>query len=211
MQYSSAKKGKGMDKTRRAFVQGMAGAVAAGKLGCWGLESARAAQVQKNGDNLVATCGLYCGACPIYLDSQSKSDQKTKEFMQQLGSKQPSVKREDFLCDGCLGKGALISFCAKCNIRSCAEGKKIAHCSECSEFPCSRITDFNNNYGKLLHHSEVLANLNRLRSVGIKEWAKSEEERWRCPKCGNRMGWYDKACSNCGTRRSDRLFALKQV
>ena len=197
-----------MDKSRRTFVCGLAGAFVAGKIA---VESAQAAQNQKNGENLVATCGLYCGACPIYLDSQSKSDQKTKEFMQQLGSKQTNIKREDFQCDGCLGKGALVSFCAKCNIRSCAEGKKIAHCSECSEFPCPRISDFNNNYGKLLHHSEVLANLNQLRQKGIKEWAKLEEERWQCPKCGNRLGWYDKACSKCGTARSSRLFALKQV
>jgi len=200
-----------MDKTRRAFVRGIAGAAVAGRLVCLEQGDLKAEQVPKSGENLVATCGLYCGACPIYLDTQNKSDQKTKEFMQALGAKQPDVRREDFQCDGCLGKGKLISFCAKCNIRSCAEGRAVAHCADCSEFPCSRISSFNNDYGKLLHHSEVLANSRHLREMGIKDWAKSEEERWRCPQCGNRIGWYDKACSKCGVKRSDRLFALKQA
>ena len=202
---------KHMDTTRRAFVKGITGAVVAGGFVDLEVKNVCAMQDPRNGEKLVATCGLYCGACPIYLDTQSKSDQKTKEFMQYLGSKQSAIKREDFQCEGCLGKGKLISFCAKCDIRSCAESKKIAHCSECSEFPCTRISNFNNNHGKLLHHSEVLANLRNLRELGIKDWAKSEEERWRCPQCGNRIGWYDKACSKCGTKRSDRLFPLEQA
>jgi hypothetical protein len=200
-----------METTRREFVRGIAGAAVAGGLACFEAKSVRAEQVFKDRENLVATCGLYCGACPIYLDTQSKSDQKTKEFMQQLGSKQTNVKREDLQCDGCLGKGQLISFCAKCAIRSCAEGKKVSRCSDCSEFPCSRITNFNNDYGMLLHHSEVLSNLRHIREMGIKDWAKSEQERWRCPKCQNQISWYDKACSKCGAKRSDRLFLLERA
>jgi hypothetical protein len=200
-----------MNKTRREFVKGIAGTAVAGGLVCLEVNRARAAQVPQNGENLVATCGLYCGACPMYLDSQSKSDQKTTEFMQQLGAKQPAIKKEDLQCDGCLGKGKLISFCAKCDIRACAESKTIARCSDCSEFPCSRISKFNNDFGKLQHHSEVLANLRHLRDVGIKDWAKSEKERWQCPQCQNRISWYDKACSKCGAKRSDRLFPLKQA
>ena len=200
-----------MDTTRRRFVRGIAGAAVTGGLACLQAKGIPAAQAPKDGKTLVATCGLYCGACPMYLDSQSESNHKTREFMQQLGSGQIEIKREDFLCDGCLGKGRLVSFCAKCAIRSCAEGKTTAHCSDCSEFPCSRITDFNNNHGKLLHHSEVLANLRHLKEMGIADWAKSEEERWRCSQCGNRISWYDKACSKCGAARSDRLFSLKQA
>lgn len=200
-----------MGTTKRAFVRGIAGAAVAGGLGCFRVKNVRAAQTAKGGQNLVATCGLYCGACPIYLDSQSRSDQETREFLQHLGSKQTEIKREDFQCDGCLGKGKLISFCAKCAIRSRAEAKTIAHCSECSEFPCLRITDFNNNYGKLQHHSEALANLRHLREMGIKDWAMSEKERWRYPQCRNRISWYDRACPKCGTNRSDRLFPLNQA
>ncbi len=200
-----------MDTKRRKFVRGIAGAAVAGGFAFLEVKNIRAAQTSQNGQSLVATCGLYCGACPMYLDSQSNSNQKTKELMQQWGSKQAEIKREDFLCDGCLGKARIAPFCAKCAIRSCAESKTIAHCSECSQFPCSRIADFNNNHGKLQHHAEVLANLGHLKEMGIKDWAKSEEERWRCPQCGNRISWYDKACSKCGAKRSDRLFPLQQA
>ena len=200
-----------MDTTRRAFVKGFAGVAVTGELICLEIKNAHAMQTPSNEEKLVATCGLYCGACPMFLDMQAGSDRKIKEFMQYMGSKQPEIKREDFQCEGCLGKGKIISFCAKCNIRACAEGKKIAHCSECSEFPCARISDFNNNHGKLLHHSEVLANLRHLKEMGIKDWAKSEEERWRCPQCRNRLSWYDQTCSKCGAKRSDRLFPLTQA
>jgi hypothetical protein len=200
-----------MEATRRAFVKGITGAAVAGGLVCLEIKNARAMQAPSNGEKLVATCGLYCGACPMFLDSQTGSDRKTKEFMQYMGLKLTEIKREDFQCEGCLGKGKIIPFCAKCNIRACAEGKKIAHCSECSEFPCVRISDFNNNHGKLLHHAEVLVNLRHLKEMGIKDWAKSEEERWRCPQCRNRISWYDQACSKCGAKRSDRLFPLTQA
>jgi len=196
-----------MGATRREFVKGIAGAAVAGGFVCAKLKSARADEAPQSGENLVATCGLYCGACPIYLDTQNKSDQKTSAFLQQLGSKQTGAKRENFQCDGCLGKGKLLP--TNCAIRSCAEGKGIARCSDCSQFPCPRITDFNNNHGKLLHHCEVLANLRGLREAGIQSWARSEQERWSCPQCRNRLSWYDKACSKCGAKRPDRLFSLE--
>jgi len=197
-----------MDKTRRDFVRGIAGTAVAGGLLCLKCKGARAGEAPSGPENLVAACGLYCGACPIYLDSQSKSDQKTREFMQQLGAKPPEIRREDLQCDGCLGKGRLISFCAKCDIRACAAGKSIDRCSDCREFPCSRITRFNDEHGKLEHHGEVLANLRRMREMGIAGWARFERERWQCPRCLSRMSWYDRACSQCGEKRSDRLFPL---
>jgi hypothetical protein len=200
-----------METTRRAFVRGITGAAVTGGLLCLENKNARAMKAPSNGEKLVATCGLYCGSCPMFLDSQAGNDRKTKEFMQYMGTNLPEIERKDFQCDGCLGKGKIIPFCAKCNIRACAEGKKIAYCSECSEFPCARISDFNNNHGKLLHHSEVLANLRHLKEMGIKPWAKSEEERWRCPQCQNRLSWYDQACSKCGAKRSGRLFPLTQA
>jgi hypothetical protein len=209
--------------SRREFVREVAGVAVAGALvcaPCMGRAFVLSAQgaaakgtntaVQGNGELLVAPCGLYCGACPMYLASQEKDDQKLKAIMQQFGGGKMQLKQEDLVCDGCIGGGRVAAFCRKCAMRSCAEEKpNVTRCSDCSEFPCSRITNFNND--GMQHHSEVLSNLRRLKEVGIKEWTKNEEDRWRCPQCRTKLSWYDKACSKCGAKRSDRLFPLKQA
>jgi len=177
--------------TRREFVCGVACAAAAGKL--MGQETDAS-----NNEFLVAPCGLYCGACTAYLS--------TKGIRAATGkAKGPAME-----CDGCLGGGRLPAHAPKCAIRECAEAKtKTRRCSECEEFPCSRITDFNND--GMLHHSEVLENLRQLRADGIKEWTKHEEDRWSCPKCRTKLSWYDAECPECKTARSTRLFPLKKA
>jgi len=62
--------------------------------------------------------------------------------------------------------------------------------------------------GSYLHRKEYLPNLKKIREMGVQEWVKKEEERWRCPQCGLPMSWYDPVCSNCGAKRSERLFSL---
>jgi rubrerythrin len=64
--------------------------------------------------------------------------------------------------------------------------------------------------GHYLHRKEYLPNLKKIREMGVQEWVKYEEERWRCPQCGLPMSWYDAECAGCGAKRSERLFSLKQ-
>ena len=189
--------------TRREFVAGVAGTAIAGKLA--GQESGMAKK-----ENLVASCGLYCGACPMYLATQENDEQRMASIQKQFGGGALKLSQEDLLCDGCLGGGRLASFCRKCAIRESAFSKTgTKRCSECAEYACSRITDFNND--GMLHHAEVLENLRQLREMGIKDWAKHEEDRWRCPKCGTMFSWYDPECPKCKAPRSARLFPLKKA
>jgi len=184
--------------TRREFVCGVACAAVAGNV--MGQEAGA-----KN-ENLVAPCGLYCGACSGYLTTQGYRDNRASGS----GGGKPKPSGESMLCDGCLGGGRVLAHVTKCAIRTCAESKtKTRRCSECAEFPCSRITDFNND--GMQHHSEVLANLRQLRTMGIKDWTKHEEERWTCPKCQTKLSWYDAECPKCKTPRSDKLFPLKKA
>ena len=161
-------------------------------------------------ETLVAPCGLYCGACPMYLATQEKDERRIQGILQQMSARGGKMSREDLLCDGCIGGGRVASFCRSCGIRECA-GKKTGdkRCSSCSEFACNRITGFNND--GMLHHSEVLANLRQLRTMGIKEWTKFEQERWSCPQCKATISWYDPECPKCKAKRSERLFALKKA
>ena len=177
--------------TRREFVCGVACAAAAGNL--IGQEAGAS-----NNEKLVAPCGLYCGACSAYL--------ATHENRAGTGKAKGPVMQ----CDGCLGDGRLPPHASKCEIRECAATKtKTRRCSECEEFPCSLITNFNND--GVPHHGEVLENLRQMRAMGIREWTKHEEDRWGCPKCRTKLSWYDAECPNCKTTRSTKLFPLKKV
>jgi hypothetical protein len=209
--------------SRRVFVKEIAGAAVAGALvsvpcvcQAFAVSEQDAAgtgakkAVEGGGEKLVAPCGLYCGACPMYLATQENSQVRLNAFAQQFSAGKMQLKLEDVLCDGCIGGGRVASFCRACAMRSCAAGKSnVTRCSDCPDVPCAKVTNFNND--GMQHHSEVLENLRHMGEMGISSWTKYEEDRWRCPQCKEKLSWYDKACSKCGAKRSDKLFPLKQA
>ena len=85
----------------------------------------------------------------------------------------------------------------------------MTRCSDCEELPCYRITGLI-NAGGYPHRKEYLPNLEGIRRIGVQQWVKNEEERWRCPKCRLPMSWYDKQCARCGEPRSELLFPLSE-
>lgn len=209
-------KTRGNNTSRRDFVRGITGAAFAGALSAGPcLRGAFAGNqagkgVSGGGEKLVAPCGLYCGACPMYLATQENSPERLESLMKQFSAGKMQMKREDLLCDGCIGGGRVAAFCRRCDIRSCAESRAdVAVCSDCLDVPCAKITRFNND--GMVHHSEVIENLRQLKGMGLSKWARYEEERWRCPRCSGRISWYDRACPKCGTARSGKLFPLKQT
>jgi len=90
--------------------------------------------------------------------------------------------------------------CRDCVLRSCALGKGLTHCAQCSNFPCQELVDFSND--GLPHHSEVLDNVRRVRDVGIEAWMAEQEKRWRCPNCGDAIDWYATQCAGCSASLS---------
>jgi hypothetical protein len=195
--------------TRREFVKEVTGAAIVGSLVGVEAIAAETAKTPENKEKLVAPCGLYCGACPMFLATQEKDEQKVQVLLQQFSIRGSKTVPQNMQCDGCIGGGRVASFCRNCQMRSCAKiTKEVTRCADCPDFPCSKITNFKND--GMLHHAEVLDNCRKLKEVGIKEWTKREEERWSCPKCHAKIAWYDKACSSCGEKRSDKLFTLKQ-
>ena len=168
-------------------------------------------------EHLVAACGTYCGACPAYIANHSEDEQIKMKLQKRFSSGPtkalkgipPSNWMDGLLCDGCLSGGKLAAHCQRCNIRLCALNKQNdSRCSDCKDLPCYRIKNLI-NMGRYLHRKEYLPNLEKIREMGVQEWVKYEEERWRCPQCGLPMSWYDAECAGCGEPRSERLFPLK--
>ena len=147
--------------------------------------------------NPAAPCGLYCGACSIYVagirGDSKRLEQIARAMAEYLGR---PVEVKDLACGGCLS-GVIALQCRDCVRRACALGKGLTHCAQCSDFPCQRIIDFNND--GMRHHSEVLDNIRRQRLIGIDAWIEEQKERWRCHNCGHAVDWYINQCPDCGT------------
>ncbi|MBN1397972.1 MAG: DUF3795 domain-containing protein [Bacteroidetes bacterium] len=200
---------------RRNFIKkaGIAGAAVCSA--CFSLGySKKNSEKNDNGKAfLAAACGTYCGACPAYLAKHSEDEQIRQKRLSPEPTKAqkgipPSSWMKGLLCDGCLSGGQLAGHCQNCSIRLHAlETQKDARCTYCEELPCYRITNLI-NMGGYLHRQEYLPNLKKIHEIGVREWVKYEEERWRCPRCGNPMSWYDAECIKCEAPRSERLFSL---
>jgi hypothetical protein len=156
-----------------------------------------------NDEHLVAVCGLYCGACAIYRAWNDGNQERLQDLYNRMSARRDMVW-DDLQCNGCLSNGKLLPFCRDCNIRLCAlEKPGVTRCSDCDDFPCTLITEFNND--GMRHHSEVLDNLRRLSDMGINTWLEEEEKRWRCPQCRAPVEWYAQTCLQCGSSQPQRL------
>ena len=207
--------------TRRTFVKGLTGAAVCCTcfpMNCLGASGKDKIKDVMGKEHLAAACGTYCGACPAYIAKHGEDEQNKMRLQSRVSSLRgkalkgvpPSNWMDGLLCDGCLSGGTLAAHCQRCNIRLCAADKqKNSRCSDCEELPCFRITNLI-NMGRYLHRKEYLPNLKKIREMGVQEWVKYEEERWRCPGCGMPMSWYDAECPGCGNPRSDRVFPLPE-
>ena len=205
---------------RRKFVKGVAGAaVCCAFFPLDGLAFAEESLGHKIDDgkvneHLAAVCGTYCGACPAYIAKHSEEYNKMKQ-QKQLSTESKKAPKgipnpnwmDGILCDGCLSGGEIAAHCQRCAIKECATNKEnVTRCSDCDELPCYRITNLINT--GLLHRTEYLPNLEKIREMGVQEWVKYEEERWSCPNCGLPMSWYDAECVGCGRAKIQRTCFL---
>ena len=163
-----------------------------------------------NNENLIAACGLYCGACEMYRAAHDNNHVKCEMLVKAFNSRGGNVTLEDIKCDGCLGGGKLTPWCRECGMRNCAkhkDGQKI--CSpDCGDFPCEQLFNFSKD--NMTHHHEVLDNLHRLYKSGIKKHAREEEKRWLCPECKTPLSWYDAKCPKCGAKRPRQLYKVPE-
>jgi len=128
--------------------------------------------------NLAAPCGLYCGACSAYVARKRGDTERLEELAKYVAQyRGQELEMEDLACEGCLSAEVIALYCRECVLRACVFKRGLTHCAQCSDFPCQRITDFNND--GIRHHSEVLDNGRRQREIGIAAWIKEQEERWR--------------------------------
>lgn len=139
---------------------------------------------------LVGVCGLYCGACYHYRASFPEGGHLLEEALLQGRAAQ------GYACRGCRSDALYVHpGCSQCEIRACADSRRIRHCGTCREFPCGRLEAFQSD-GRV-HHRAVISNLEELRACGVEEWLAEQQRRWQCD-CGAQFSWYEERCWRCG-------------
>jgi len=145
-----------------------------------------------------AVCGLLCKSCGIYIATQENNTNHLKGIAERL-----HIPFEQVRCNGC--RSSLLSaHCKSCYFRECSEKKEIEFCSECNEYPCLKLKDFQT---KMPHRVELFQSLERIKEAGWKKWYVETVTRHSCTKCNALNGWYDFICRSCGNKPSSPFVA----
>jgi hypothetical protein len=145
-------------------------------------------------NELIAYCGLYCGACSFKV----AFEENDREHLMRMPPKYDYLKNAPLeFCPGC----RLENKCGECAIRDCAIEKKVAYCSLCDEFPCDKLKRFSTD--GIPHHAESIENLKESKTMGSEKLLTTPKAQWMCT-CTERYSWYLKRCKKCGmqTKRS---------
>ena len=139
-----------------------------------------------------AVCGLYCEACSWFIS--------TKDDMERLKrlADQQNWTVDESQCHGCRS-GKRLPYCERCRMFACAAERGIDFCSECGDYPCDELKQFQS---AMPHRIELWASLDRLKSVGYQQWLRETRDRYTCPRCQAINSAYDLRCRRCGEEPS---------
>ena len=127
-----------------------------------------------NDRNIIAYCGLFCGACKIFLSTRNGTLDKL--------SNETNIPVELLRCKGCRSTEVSL-FCKNCAMKKCCLQKKVSTCADCDEFPCSVLKAFENDQHP--HHNGVIKSLEDLNRNGEIKWLEIQRDRWSCNYCGH--------------------------
>ena len=144
---------------RREFLCGVACAGIAGLAACAKLqknEERPATSEAKKETDMIACCGIDCGACDIL---RAGSDPVLAEKVAQrfVAGGDKDMKAEYIRCGGCRSGEC---WSGDCKILKCCVERGHRNCSQCPEFACEHVTAFEND--GWAHHA---AGVKRLRSM----------------------------------------------
>ncbi len=133
--------------------------------------------MQKNfSPELIAPCGMNCGICVAF-------------FGYTLDG-----KKRKHVCVTCRSRKSQCAFIKQ----QCSKlaSKQIEYCFECTTFPCEHLKTLDKHY-RNNYDMSMVENLNYIKSNGINQFLKREQERWKCPNCGGIVCVHNKKCYSC--------------
>ena len=171
-----------------------------------------------NDYNYDSYCGIYCGACDILMAHKTGHKSKfalfwSKKNIENFQKSQgvTSLGKDDFqlTCKGCKSSEVFIN-CKVCKMRTCAQTKGVAHCSNCEDFPCELYT-FEKGKTLLPHLETASNNLETISNIGVENWLKEQEKEWACPNCQTSFSWYSTTCTTCDNDLKERTYKFTWI
>ena len=141
----------------------------------------------------LAYCGLYCGACPLFLATQAGALESVATG---------GVSAENLRCLGCRSEKVSV-YCLNCTMKKCAAGQGLTSCADCTDFPCRALRAF--DCDGVPHHRGVVDALQACRAGGAAAWLRAQAARHTCAGCGGSLSYHDESCPACGRRRTREL------
>jgi hypothetical protein len=124
--------------------------------------------------NLIAPCGINCRVCIAFIREKNK-------------------------CSGCLSLENQFIHSYKCQIKLCEKREKrsFTYCYECESYPCSKIKKLNKRY-TTKYNTNIIENFDNIKNLGMKNFLKEEEKKWKCKSCGEVLSMHKNYCVKCG-------------
>ena len=161
----------------------------------------RHAQERSERTKIDGYCGIYCGACSVLVHGKTGRGDAFIEFCK-------GIPRQALKCEGCRSS-VVYPGCRVCGIRTCAVGKGVEHCTDCSEFPCTQYSNWKKGARLLPHVHEAASSLEQIGEQGVQAWLAGQKQRWSCPGCGAPFSWYAASCGECGASLQGSVYEMK--
>lgn len=143
-------------------------------------------------------CGLACKACSVYIASKVGGEALEKR------AANAGMSTEEIRCLGCRSDKTS-PYCTNCEIKKCIKTKALSWCSECVEYPCDLILEFQ---ASLPHRLEVCSSLDFAKEHSLEEWDDEMKRIFTCQQCGTYNTVYSQGCPTCNHGTAN-LFAEK--
>jgi hypothetical protein len=134
-----------------------------------------------------AHCGLYCESCSLFIGTQSEPT-RLEMLAQRYGK-----TADEMRCRGCRSD-ELSFYCATCKMKTCLKEKRLDFCSECTEYPCQILKEFQL---QMPHRAELFESLDYIRDNGYDQWCVKMKTDFGCEQCGTINSIYDIKCRKC--------------
>lgn len=130
-------------------------------------------------EELIAPCGMNCALCSRYLAYINNLKRS------QCSGCRPGNLKCTYLFGKCTGMNSILQ-----------GNDKAGFCYECSEYPCKQIDRMDKRYRENYGMS-VKENLERIREVGVEQFAKEQNEEYRCSRCDGLISVHNRKCFQC--------------
>ncbi len=138
--------------------------------------------------SLAAVCGLNCTACTLYIATR-EDPKRLKDLATRFQMPEGEIK-----CYGCRSEKRG-PYCESCEMSACAADRNIDFCSECKDYPCDALKQFQSERP---HRIELWDDQERINRIGYSQWLEESKSNYSCIGCKTINSAYDLACRKCG-------------